>query len=125
MSCEASGRHADKMGVDATVRAKDGRISYSLKGIDRYNKLRSLAISRSRILVMLFLPEASEDWLNCTREELAIRRSAWWVRLYGAPESRNETSQTVYLPVEQHFSPEGLREIMTRLSRGEVLTYAG
>ena len=109
MPCEVTGRHADRMGVDATVRALDNsptirfsRISYwkfssrrspgrrlsrtagfpnSLKGIDRYNKLRNQAISRPRILVVLFLPEASEDWLNCTREEFAIRRSAWWVSL--------------------------------------------
>lgn len=153
MSCEVSGRHADNMGVDALVRAserfaddslltdlaldvqlkatiskqtlKDAKISYSLKGVERYNKLRKETVTPPRILVVLFLPPESEKWLKWSQDELALRKCAWWVSLRGAPPSSNDTSQTVYLPEDQHFHSDELRDIMTRLSREEELDYAG
>ena len=153
MSCEVSGRHADKMGIDATVRAveqfakdslltdlaldvqlkatigeqntKNGKISYFLKGVERYNKLRRETVSPNRILVVLFLPPDRKGWLKWSEEELALRKCVWWVSLRGAPATENESGQTVYLPEDQLFHADGLRDIMTRLSREEELNYAG
>ncbi|NQU25061.1 MAG: DUF4365 domain-containing protein [Candidatus Nealsonbacteria bacterium] len=153
MSCEVSGRHADKMGIDAMIRGteqfapdsvltdlaldvqlkatideqtiKDGRISYFLKGVDRYNKLRKETVVPPRILVVLFLPRDPEEWLKWSEDELAMRKCAWWVSLRGAAATDNESGQTVYLPENQHFHSSGLRDIMTRLSLEEELNYAG
>lgn len=153
MSCEASGRHADKMGVDATVRAcekfshdslltdlaldvqlkattgkldkKDGKISYFLHGVARYNKLRRETVIPPRVLVVLFLPSDPAEWLKWSEDELALRKCAWWVSLRGAPATGNDSGQTVYLPEDQPFHSDGLRGIMTHLSREEELIYAG
>ena len=153
MSCEVSGRHADKMGVDASVRAlekfapdslltdldldvqlkattstesrKNGKISYFFNGVERYDKLRKETVTPPRILVVLFLPSDREEWLKWSEDELALRKCAWWVSLRGAPPTSNTTGQTVYLPEDQFFCPDGLRGIMTRLSREEELSYAG
>lgn len=54
---------------------------------------------------------------------LVSRQCAYWVSLRGAPESANEREQTVYVPRSQPLSPEGLRALMTRISRREVITY--
>ena len=152
MSCEVSGRHADKMGVDATIRAvekfdpnslltdfaldvqlkatiqdqkiSNDRISYYLKGIDRYDKLRKKTVVPPRIMVVLFLPKEKEKWLQWSEDELALRKCAWWVSLRDAKASNNESGQTVYLPKDQLFHSEGLREIMKRLSLEEELIYA-
>ena len=153
MSCEGSDRHADKMGIDALVRAsekfaadslltdlaldvqlkattkkqtrKDGKVSYFLKGVERYNKLRKETVTPPKILVVLFMPPDRGEWLKWSEDELALRRCAWWVSLRGAGATENDSGQTVYLPENQHFHSDGLREIMTRLSREEELRYAG
>ncbi|WP_035255390.1 DUF4365 domain-containing protein [Desulfatiglans anilini] len=153
MSCQVSERQADKMGVDAIIRAKErfakdsiftdlaldvqlkatiskpkrnnNKISYFLDGVDRYDKLRSETVTPPRILVVLFLPENQLEWLKCGEEELSLRRCAWWVSLKGAPPTENTSGTTIYLPENQYFHPDRLREIMTRLSREEELLYAG
>lgn len=155
MSCSVATRHEDNMGIDATVRAverfdkdsiltdltldiqlkatlkknfrqKDEKISYFLREISRYDKLRKKTVAIPRILVVLFLPDDSEEWLVWSEESLSMRECAWWVSLYGAnPVKETKTGTTVYLPTNQPFNPKQLRDIMTRLSKEETLNYAG
>jgi hypothetical protein len=153
MSCECSNRHSDKLGVDARIRAcecfspesiftditidiqlkatvsvpadKDGKLSYFLKGTDRYDKLRTTTATLPKILVVLFLPTDAKQWLQHTEEQLAIKRCAWWVSLAGAPATENKSGVTVYLPRNQIFNSDGLRDIMTRLPKQDELLYAG
>jgi hypothetical protein len=153
MSCETTGRHTDNMGVDAQIRAvevftpdsiltdisldvqlkatinkppeENGKISYFIKGVERYEKLRKNTIAIPRILVVYFLPEKSDEWLQQTNEHLILRRCAWWVSLKGGIESNNQSGQTVYLPNNQVFNVEELRRIMMRLSIQEDLHYEG
>lgn len=123
MSCKEGNRHDDNSGVDAELRgwapfpnggylteidlniqlkatisvpSDDGQsFSYFLRGVKRYNDLRAGAQATHRILVVLFLPENAVDWLYQTKEELALRRCAYWVSLRGAPETTNATGETV------------------------------
>jgi hypothetical protein len=153
MSCESNGRHADNMGIDATIRvaerfsinslltdfsievqlkatianaeSREGRIPYVLKGIERYDKLRKTTVNPPKILVVLFLPREQSDWINVTTDHLLVRKCAWWVSLRGAPESNNTASVTVYLPEDQHYNSNNLRTLMARLSMGEELNYGG
>lgn len=81
--------------------------SYSLSGISAYNHLREKAKAIPRLLVVLFLPLNSTDWLLQNEEELALRRCAYWVSLYDAPDTTNDTSVTVYIPKNQVFNAEG------------------
>jgi hypothetical protein len=151
--CEAvvSGRHRDSAGVDAVVSAKErfapdsfytdfsihvqlkatsaeavlderGRFSYSLR-LDHYNKLRDSERHSALVLVVLFLPQDPDHWLVHTADGLLARRCAYWVGLRGAAESPNQTSQTVYVPSENPFSVEGLRTVLTRASRGDLIDY--
>jgi hypothetical protein len=100
--------HADSLytrfGIDVQLKAtsgepvlRDGRYSYSLK-VEHYDKLRDEDYAGNLLLVVLFLPSDSEQWLVHTEDELAARRCAYWVPLRGAPPSSNSTAQTVYLP---------------------------
>ena len=75
--------------------------------------------------MVVCLPEDDAQWLEWAPEQLVIRRCAWWVSLRGAPESMNDSGQTILLPRKQHFYPETLREIMTCLSREETLDHEG
>ncbi len=151
-ACSVTSRHEDNAGVDAkivgwgpfpnggyrhevdlkvqlkattaTPSIDSGCLSYFLKGISRYDDLRSDAVSTPRILVVLFLPSTSEsDWIVHTNDALSLRKCAYWVSLRGAGESANDSGQTVYLPLAQRFDKEGLRDLFARVSRLEVPIY--
>ena len=150
-ACKVSGRHDDNAGVDAELTGwgpfPDGgyrnevdikvqlkatikpckiindTIPYALKGISRYDDLRTETVSTPRILVVLFLPINQAEWLCHTKDALLLRNCAYWVSLRGAQSSTNETSQTVYLPKSQSFDPDGLKSLMAKISRNEIPTY--
>ncbi len=150
-SCEYSNRHSDSAGVDATVKEdgrrlaqnsvqttfdlhvqlkatyqpptlNDGRFSFSLS-VPSYNKLRTPHITHFRILVVMFLPQDSTEWLQHSEDGLIAKRCAYWVSLRNATESSNPKHQTVYIPQSQQLSPDSLTALMTRLSRREEISY--
>lgn len=151
--CDASvsSRHRDNAGVDAVISAKerfaedsiftDFSLDVQLKAtsdevplderdrfpfplrIDHYNKLRDTERQSALLLVVLFLPSDDRHWLVHSQDGLFARRCAYWVGLRGAPESPNRTSQTVYVPSWNLFSVEGLRAVLTRASRGELIDF--
>lgn len=152
MGCEVASRHDDSAGIDAKITAwgpfaggilqeVDLKVqlkatvkppalvgdsySYSLSGLNRYDDLRSTEVATPRILVVLFLPQTSEDWLHHSEEALLMRKCAYWVSLRGAGASENEKTQTVYLPRTQLFDPHSLSRLMASLSRFELPTYQG
>src|SRR5262249_16935713 len=137
IECVVAGRHSDGAGVDAFLKAKErfspgsiftdfsvevqlkatsakpsldpsARYSFALK-LHHYDKLRAQEIHAQRILVVLFLPEDQSLWLSHSADGLVTRRCAYWVSLWGAPASPNDTSQTVYIPRSNLFSVESLR----------------
>jgi uncharacterized protein DUF4365 len=151
MACNEAGRHEDNSGVDArivgwpsgsaasyltevdfkiqleatiaTPAENETHLSYFVRGVDRYNDLRAETLSATRLLIVLFLPADSADWLYHTVEELALRRCAYWVSLRGAPATTNASGETVKIPKVQVFNAETLTELAERLSRGEKLLY--
>jgi hypothetical protein len=112
--------------LKATIRQPGerlNRLAYFLADIGRYNRLRAETIVPPRVLVVLFLPEDAEEWLRHTDEQLVLKRCAYWVSLKGAPESANDSGQTIYIPRDQVFSPEGLTSMLARLAQEEDLRY--
>jgi hypothetical protein len=102
---------------------KNGQITYFIKGIDRYNDLRKETVSIHSILIVMFLPELLNDWLAIDPNNLLMRKCAYWVSLRGAPESNNETGQTISIPQNQIFDTNNLQNIFATLSRRETLRY--
>ena len=151
VSCEVAGRHEDNNGTDArltswgpfkpagyltevtikvqlkatvAVPVDDGaNLSYFLKGINQYDDLRCETISSARILVVLFLPNNSSDWLDHSMEQLSLRRCAYWQSLRGAPKSSNGSGATIKLPKTQVFNVASLQDLASRLSRSDFPIY--
>lgn len=147
MDCRVGSRHEDGNGIDAQVTAwgpftggsyltevdikvqlkatiaepvDDGAsLSYFLSGVRRYDDLRAETVEAVRILVVLFLPRESNDWLKHSAEELALRRCAYWVSLRGAPPTDNATGATVKVPKAQVLTPEALQGIAAMRARRE------
>jgi hypothetical protein len=139
MSVQPGTRHDDNDGVDATLTylgptdhpyftrvslaiqlkatvAATGNLpyhhSYFLQGTKRYNKLRKKDSPNAKFLVVLFLPDDHTQWLTCTSEQLVLKKAAYWVNLYGAEESDNETGVTVYLPKGNVLTPDSLLKLV-------------
>ena len=54
-----------------------------------------------------------------------MRQCAYWLSLVDAPPTNNQSGQTVYFPVDQVLSPEGLQTLFRRVAQLEVLRYGG
>lgn len=150
MSCRNATRLEDNAGIDATLTAwgpfpgamwtevdlkvqlkatisapaDDGHsLSYFMRGVKRYDALRADELMVPRILVVLFLPEAEDQWLQHSAEQLVLRKCAYWVSLRGAPAATSSTGTTVKLPKAQVFSPANLLGLMQRLACGDLPRY--
>jgi hypothetical protein len=86
-------------------------LSFPLK-IKNYVDLRGDDFSVARILVVLVVPEAVDEWVVHSNEELLLRRSCYWTSLRTAPEVDNDTQVTVPIPKHQQFNVSTLRTIM-------------
>lgn len=150
MSCRDGNRHEDNNGIDAQLTAwlpfvnvnaltevdikiqlkatiaqpqDDGaNLMYRLRGVNRYDDLRSETVGIGRILVVLFLPKDAMEWLSHTPDQLVLRRCAYWQSLRGAP-AISADSLVVKMPKAQHFSHETLSELALRFSRRDFPTY--
>jgi len=93
------------------------------KSSTRYDDLRAETTDIPRILVVLFLPQQTSDWLTHSADQLILKRCAFWASLRGAPSTTNTFGVTVHLPKEQVFSPDGLKDLFGRIARKDVPRY--
>lgn len=149
-SCGQTTRLADNMGIDAQVDAEvaraslqwGARTSVSLKvqlkstrqqptdngdswsyplDVKAYDDLRAETHATPRILVVLFLPTESDDWLDCTEEYLLLRRCAYWMSLRGMPVTSNKSQVTIHIPKVNVLSHGAMAKLFAELSRGNEL----
>jgi hypothetical protein len=148
--CQSATPQQDKQGIDAVVTAYGSfqnsiktqvtinvqlkatvetpadngtHLSYFVKEIKRYDKLRANHCDPARIMVVLFLPKQHADWLSHSESELVLKKCAYWVSLRNAPGSDNDTGKTVKIPKNQMLNPESLKTLVTRLAQGDIPSY--
>ena len=109
----------------ATPAKENGKFSYFLKDVERYDELRVPGGPFPTLLVVLFLPENALEWLTLDHNALMARRCAYWVSLWDAPATPNRSGVTVYLPEANILTPANLREVVRRLSLDEDVVYGG
>lgn len=86
-----------------------------------YDQLRAATVT-PKLLVVLMLPENEERWIEYSADELILRRCAYWLSLRGmAPIIGSAESTTVKIPKTNPFSPDIVKTIMEKISRGEDL----
>lgn len=88
--------------------------------IKNYNDLKARTAT-PRLLVILCLPEVKEDWLQHTANELVLKKCAYFLNLKGLPDSNNDTTVTVHVPLANVFSPDALFDLMLKTSKEEML----
>lgn len=113
--------------LKATVKqpTDDGtHLSYFVPGIRRYDKLRDDHREPVRLLVVLFLPREHPEWLECTEDQLVLKRCAYWASIRNADASDNDSGKTVKIPKDQILKPENLKTLVNRLAHGDdIPTY--
>jgi hypothetical protein len=148
-SCEYGNRHADNMGIDATIRVKERftdqdtftefAISFQLKAtsqdlplndglmsfrlaIDHYDKLRTTELDAPRYLALLRMPADRAEWLALSGTQMVCKRSLFWLSLRTAP-ALDQDSATVYVPEANVLTPTALRTLAARRARDEWVDY--
>ncbi len=106
--------------LKSTARANvtESHLAYDLE-VKNYDDLRSPSPMCPRILVVFALAADESEWLGQSPEELTIRHCAYWLWLGGAAATAAKNTIRVALPLANVFSPAALREIVSRLERGD------
>ena len=86
-----------------------------------YDDLRATDLLVPRLLIVVLVPEAEDEWLRHSTDELSLRRCGYWVSLRGASETKNTSTVTVELPLANVWDVPGLRRLMERAARKEPL----
>lgn len=102
-----------------THKPKNDNLSYPLK-LKNYNDLRR-ETAYPRILIVVHTPKRVGDWILHSDESLALHYCGYWMSLRGMPETSNNTSVTIKIPLKQKFNTSQLTEIMNRIAKGEKL----
>jgi hypothetical protein len=88
--------------------------------VKNYDELRDQCLV-PRLLVVLLLPNQSAEWLQTTEECMISRRCAYWLSLFGLPDTANTTTVSIRIPRSQPLDVAQLRGLMARASRKESL----
>jgi hypothetical protein len=73
-----------------------------------------------RLLVVLDLPREKCEWMSISEDGLILRRRAYWVNLKGLPETTNQTSVTISIPMSNQFTVESLQAMMEQSRTGGI-----
>jgi hypothetical protein len=100
--------------------AADAPIVYDLE-VRSYDILRESSETSPRILVLLTLPSDEQDWTAQDDDGLTLRKCAYWMSLWGMPETSNVNTVRLKIPRTNVFSAPALRELINKVRAGVPL----
>lgn len=117
LSAKLEGRYKIEFQAKASAMnlARNGNIHFPLP-IKNYNDLRIDAVN-PRILIVLLMPEAPDDWITQSEDAICMRYCAYWTSILGEPEKTNSTSVTVRIPMTNIFDKDSLIKMMLNTER--------
>ncbi|MBB5118126.1 hypothetical protein AF335_31135 [Streptomyces eurocidicus] len=99
-----------------TPRPTTPTFSFTLDN-DHLAKLARTPVSVHKILVVMIVPRARDDWLHAGHDRLELRHCCYWTNLAGHPVTGRRRT-TVRIPTTRVFDDRALCEIMTRVGAG-------
>jgi hypothetical protein len=96
------------------------QVVYDLE-VKTYNDLiirRSMRAATPCILILLALPQDSEQWLICEETELRLQGTCYWEYLSGSL-SENRQSVRIRISRSQRLTPESLLTLINNVKTGE------
>jgi Domain of unknown function (DUF4365) len=79
---------------------------------------RSMRTATPCILILLALPNDSEQWLICEESQLRLQGTCYWEYLSGSL-SENRASVRIRIPRSQRLTPESLLTLMKNVKTGD------
>ncbi len=105
-----------EVGIDVQVKCtsreveKEEGVKFPLTVKD-YDKLRDKNVYRSRILIVVLVPQNVEEWLTTKEDEMTARRCGYWINLKGE-EKVKQQSKTITIPKSNKISLKTLLNIL-------------
>ena len=113
---ERTGGLAERVDIQLKCTAEPlpakGDLKFPLK-LKNYEDLARPTIM-PRILVVLFVPEDCENWMEISPERAILKHAAWWLSLEGAADTDNGTSVTLTIPRTNLFTPDVLIDLLDK-----------
>lgn len=106
--------------TSAAAPTPDQDAYFDLK-IKNYNDLRETDLFVPRILIVVFVPESTDQWINIENNNTLLQHSGYWVSLCGQPETQNQRTVRIPISVENVFNQNGITQLMEKLCRGEAI----
>jgi hypothetical protein len=96
---------------------------YELKDMQLYDQYRTTKTTDPMYLFILVLPRRFQatKWFACTPSALTMKGCAYWVSLYGAPDSQNNDSVTITIERKNRVTPVTLRKMITDFAMTEKM----
>ncbi|MGB1060725.1 MAG: DUF4365 domain-containing protein, partial [Ketobacter sp.] len=73
---------------------KNGYLHFPLKK-KNYDDLRGNDVMCPRYLIVLVVPEDSDQWVESKNDSMILYHSCYWASIRSYPETKNETSVTI------------------------------
>jgi len=139
---EEAGRERDNDGVDLELFSRDAHgvvrsptvclqvkatqtnpqkdpIPFDLD-VKNYDELRATSWQVPRILVVVFVPKDPDQWAQCSRSQLVLRRCGYWQSLRGEPRTSNSSTIRVTIPRTNLLDVAAVQAIMDRVRQGKL-----
>lgn len=116
--------HQTSWGFDCQLKAtinwqqEPKNVIYDMK-VEAYNKLIAWEGDIPCLLILFCLPKEPSDWLQCSEEELILRKCCYWTKITGLP-TTNKSSIRIRIPRDQLLTPESIIELIERIKQGGV-----
>ncbi len=100
-----------------SINRKD--ISYKLR-VKNYNDL-CMPASMASILALMILPDAEEEWIKWTPDELIMKGKMFWLSLQGKEVSDNKDNVTVKIPKENILNADTIENLIRKVAEEGIL----
>lgn len=105
---------------DIIKRNDDGSLTYRLE-VKNYESLRDEHRATPLILVVLFMHDDENLWIENNIDYLKITRCAYWISLRGRKPTELKERISITIPAGNQLTKESLKKIMIKVAKGEIL----
>lgn len=84
--------------------------------LKNYNDLRGENVANPKYLVILLVPDEQDSWMRHHDEHTSLHNLCYWASIKDLPDTTNNTSVVVDVPLAQRLTTDSLRQLMLAAS---------
>jgi hypothetical protein len=102
------------------LQSGDGYLHYNLP-LKNYDDLRGYDQANPSYLVVVCVPDNEDEWVTCNSNDITLKYSGYWISLRDFPETKNDSTVNIKIPITQKLNKESLQFLMDKASEGIML----